>query len=151
MAKTAFDKLDVWNHAVELAVLVHEATEDCEHHYLSDRMLQAAVNIAALIAEGAERASLKHFLHHVHRARGAAAELRTHLHLAERVGALQAELARALHGETVAVTEKLHHLAKSLGHSEEQHFVLAPVPYEDTDAPPRRGRPPGPTNKRRNR
>ncbi|NKI36416.1 four helix bundle protein [Wenzhouxiangella sp. XN79A] len=149
MAKTAFDKLDVWNHAVELAVLVHDATEDCEHHYLSDRMLQSAVSIAALIAEGAERASLKHFLHHVHRARGAAAELRTHLHLAERIGALQAGLARALHDETMVVTEKLHRLARSLGHSEERRYILPPVLDKDTEAPPRRGRPAGSTKKKK--
>ena len=149
MARTAFDKLDVWNHAIDLAASVHESTGNCKHDYLRDRMLQASVDIAAFIAEGAERASLKHFLHHVHRARGAAAELRTHLHLAERIGALQAELARALHDEAVAVTDKLHHLAKSLGHSEDHQYIVPSALHKDTEAPPRRGRPAGTTKKKK--
>jgi len=141
MARTTFDKLDVWNHAVNLTVQIHSAAETCTHDTLSDRVLQAAVSVAALIAAGAERASLKDFLDCVRHARGAAAELRTHLHVMERIGALEQSVADELHREVMALNDKLHHLARSLGHTAPDDYILPPAPYKDTQAAPRRGRP----------
>ena len=51
-------------------------------------MTRAAVSIASNIAEGAERDSRPEYIRFIHIAKGSAAELRTQVYIAQRIGIL---------------------------------------------------------------
>ena len=81
----SFEDLEVWKRACQLAVLVHETLKDTREFGLRDQMQRAAVSIPSNIAEGAERGG-KDFERFLRIARGSAAELRTQLYIARRIG-----------------------------------------------------------------
>lgn len=72
------------------------------------------VSIASSIAEGAERDSRMEFVRFLHIAKGSAAELRTQVYIAERIGVLAAAQARPLAVELKEISSMLHGLIKSL-------------------------------------
>jgi four helix bundle protein len=77
-------------------------------------MTRAAVSIASNIAEGAERSSQVDFARFVHIAKGSAAELRTQLYIAHRIGVVSAEDQQRLTTELKSLSGKLHRLAQAL-------------------------------------
>ncbi len=80
-----FEDLEVWKESMRLAVLVYEALKPCRDYGLKDQMQRAAVSVPSNISEGYERHSNKEFIQFLYVAKGSSAELRTQLHLAERV------------------------------------------------------------------
>ena len=77
-------------------------------------MTRAAVSIASNIAEGAERNSEKEFSRFLYIARGSAAELRTQVYIAYKVGLLKKELKEELIAELMEISKMLFGLAQSL-------------------------------------
>ena len=67
-------------------------------------MNRAAVSIPSNVAEGAELDSVKEFIHFMHIAKGSAAELRTQIYIAEKVGILTPTLTRPLIDETKEIS-----------------------------------------------
>ena len=76
-------------------------------------MTRAAVSIPSNIAEGAERDSIKEFIHFLNIAKGSAAELRTQIYIAMRVNILPTEQAQGFSNELVEISKMLHGLIKS--------------------------------------
>jgi four helix bundle protein len=85
------ENLDVWKKSIELTLSIYEATERFprdERFGLMSQLRRAGVSIAANIAEGAGRKSLKEFINFLSIAQGSASEVETELLIAFRLGYL---------------------------------------------------------------
>ncbi len=83
----SYRDLQVWQRAVELAVLVYRHTAafpKSELYGLTHQMRRASVSVASNIAEGFGR-SANEFSHYLEMSRGSLAELETLLELASRL------------------------------------------------------------------
>ena len=96
MAFQSFEELEVWKLSCRLAVRLYDDLRACKDFGLKDQMTRAAVSIASNIAEGSERDTGPDFVRFLNIAKGSAAELRTQIYIAERIGALTGEQQRAL-------------------------------------------------------
>jgi len=76
-------------------------------------MNRAAVSIPSNIAEGAERDSVKKFIHFLHIVKGSAAELRTQFYIAEKIEILTPVVTRPLITETKEIASMLQGLINS--------------------------------------
>jgi len=110
----SFEELEVWKRACKLAVDVYLALKDRREFGLRDQMNRAAVSIPSNIAKGAERDSVKEFIHFLHIAKGSAAELRTQLYIAEKIGILTPIVTRPLIAETKEIAAMIQGLIKSV-------------------------------------
>jgi four helix bundle protein len=117
-----FRKLTVWQKADDLAVEVYRLTGEHfpgdERFGLTSQIRRAAVSVAANIAEGSARQTLKEFRQFLYAARGSLVEVEYYLHLAHRLGYLpedatqaaaeaQAEVARLLQGFMNSIEEQM--------------------------------------------
>lgn len=114
MAYRSFEDLEVWQTACRLSIEVYKVLDGCKDYGLKNQMTRAAVSIASNIAEGAERGSNPDFARFIHIAKGSAAELRTQLYIANRIGLVSSEDQKRLTKELNAVSGKLHRLSQSL-------------------------------------
>ena len=114
MGYSSFEDLDVWKRASRLAVQIYEVLKDCRDYGLKDQMCRAAVSIASNIAEGAERDSKKEFIRFLHIAKGSAAELRTQVYIATKVGIVKSDEQKEIVAELIALSKMLHQLAVSI-------------------------------------
>ncbi len=111
MAKGFFDIL-AWQKADDLAVDIYETTKSFPRHQLyslTNQMQRASVSVAANIAEGSGRRTIRDYLRFLYIAKGSFTELEYYIHLSRRLGylsetdyqrldALQDETARVLTG-----------------------------------------------------
>jgi four helix bundle protein len=91
MSRGGFKSLLVWQKAQELAVRIYQATRStafAREFALVDQIRRAAVSISSNIAEGDERDTDKDSVRFFYIAKGSAAELRSQLDLATKVGLL---------------------------------------------------------------
>ncbi len=108
MAKGFFD-IRAWQKADDLVVDVYETTGSFPRHQLyslTNQMQRAAVSVAANIAEGSGRRTLRDYLRFLYIAKGSLCELEYYIHLAKRLGYLSdADYQRldALQDETTRV------------------------------------------------
>ena len=109
----SFEDLEVWKRGCNLAVDVYFALKDCREFRLRDQMNSAAISIPSNIAEGAERDSVKEFIHFLHISKGSAAELRTQLYITEKIGILAPTTTRPLIAETKEIASMLQGLINS--------------------------------------
>jgi four helix bundle protein len=109
--------LEVWKRGCRLAVRVYGVLKDCKDFGLKDQMTRASVSIPSNIAEGAERDSKAEFIRFLHIAKGSAAELRTQVYIACKVGILTDEVQKEFAEELKAVSSMLHALIKSSKHN----------------------------------
>jgi len=90
------ENLNVWKKAVDFVVEVYKTTEHFpkeERFGLTSQIRRASVSVAANIAEGAARKSIKEFSHFLSNAQGSASEVETELLISFRLGYLsQAQL-----------------------------------------------------------
>lgn len=114
MSYSSFEDLDVWKRASRLAVHTYEVLRDCSDFGLKDQMCRAAVSIASNIAEGAERDSKKEFVRFLHIAKGSAAELRTQVYIAAKIGVVSNDDQKEMVAELVDLSKMLHQLTKSV-------------------------------------
>ncbi|WP_319526455.1 four helix bundle protein [uncultured Desulfosarcina sp.] len=114
MAYGSFEDLDVWKRGCRLAVRIYELLKDCKDFGLKDQMTRASVSIPSNIAEGAERDSKAEFIRFLHIAKGSAAELRTQVYIARKIGILTDEAQKEMTEELKTISSKLHSLIKSL-------------------------------------
>ncbi len=83
-----FRKLLAWQKADDLAVTVYRATKhfpSTEKFGLISQLRRAAVSVAANIAEGSGRHTLKDFRRFLYMARGSLSEVQYYVHLAGRL------------------------------------------------------------------
>ncbi len=75
-------KLDLWRKAIDFVLAIYRLTERFpkeEKFGLSSQMRRAAVSVAANIAEGAARTSVKEFMQFLSHSQGSASEVDTEL------------------------------------------------------------------------
>jgi four helix bundle protein len=117
MAVQHYRQLEVWQHAMDLAVACYEQTQ-CfpkqEHFGLTSQIRRSASSIPANIAEGQGRSHTREFLHYVSIARGSLMELETHLILSNRIGLLTEDGLLALLSRTDRISRMLSGLRKAL-------------------------------------
>jgi len=112
-----FKKLTVWQKADELVVQVYAVTvcfPSTEQYGLTSQFRRAAVSIAANIAEGSARRTLKDFHHFLHIARGSLSEVEYYIHLSHRLGYLDQTQTQSLEETRREVGSILQGLISSL-------------------------------------
>jgi len=115
MAYTSFEDLEVWQRACRLAVEIYRLLKDSKDYGLKDQMARAAVSIASNIAEGSERGSVAEYKRFLYIAKGSAAELRTQLYIATKLGSIMNEdQAKKQISELKELSNMLYGLIKSL-------------------------------------
>ena len=114
MAYQSFEDLEVWKQGCQLAVRVHEALKGCQEFRLVSQMSASATSIPSNIADGAERGSNKDFIRFIHYSKGSAAELRTQLYIAIRLGIIEQEQGTELVDDTKVIAARLQALIRSL-------------------------------------
>jgi four helix bundle protein len=110
---SSFEDLEVWKRGCRLAERLYEALRHSRDYSLRDQMTRAAISIPSNIAEGHERGTTREFLRYLNIAKGSAAELRTQLYIAKRIGALEFERADEMISECKELGAMLHGLARS--------------------------------------
>lgn len=114
MSYRSFEELEVWNRSCNLAVRVYGVLDGCKDFGLRDQMTRSSVSVASNIAEGAERDSTNEFIRFLHIAKGSAAELRTQIHLAFRIGLITETIHKELVEDCITISKMLHGLIKSV-------------------------------------
>ena len=115
--KGSFEDLEVWQEGCDLAVEICGITRkgDLSRDYgLRDQMTRAAVSIPSNIAEGKERETVPELIRYLYIAKGSAGELRTHIHIACRIGYLDLEVFHALIRRAELLSKKLASFIQSL-------------------------------------
>lgn len=87
-----YEKLTVWQKAMDLVEVIYRATTtfpESERYGLVSQMRRAAVSIPSNIAEGSRRSTKKDFRHFLVIAFGSGAELETQMRIATRIGFLK--------------------------------------------------------------
>ena len=112
-----FEKLTIWQKAMDLAVEVYKATEDYpseEKYGLKSQMRRCSVSIPSNIAEGSGRNSNPQFVQFLGIANGSTSELITQTFLSERLGLLETKKMRDLVDKSVEIANMNYGLQRSL-------------------------------------
>jgi len=112
-----FQKLDVWNLAMDLAAETYQATNAYpadERFGLRSQMRRAAVSVPSNIAEGSSRTSSPDFRRFLIIAQGSASELETQLLLSQRLGYLGSHAGTDLRQTTRRCQSMLARLIQTL-------------------------------------
>ncbi len=112
-----YEKLDVWQKAMQLAVDIYKTTEvfpKKEIYGLSSQIQRAAVSIPSNIAEGYSRQHNKEIIQFLHIALGSKAELETQLRIVISLAYIDPDIGTDLLERTVEVGKMLHGLKKRL-------------------------------------
>ena len=110
---SSFEDLDVWKRSCRLTVRLYELLRGCRDYGLKDQMTRAAVSVPSNIAEGYERNSVKESIHFFHISKGSAAELRTQIYIAGRIGILPDNEVQQLAQEIKEISSMLQGLIRS--------------------------------------
>ena len=113
-----FEKLDVWQKAIDFADLVYNLTRNFpadERFGLTNQMRRAAVSISSNIAEGTSRMSQTDFSRFIEIATGSVFEVVSQAFIGRRQGFLIEEDFRTLYSAADEIGRMLSGLRKSLG------------------------------------
>jgi four helix bundle protein len=106
----AFEDLEVYQRAVDLAVVVYTLTRefpDVEKFGLVSQLRRATTSVSLNIAEGRGRGSDKDFARFLYQARGSLLEVVSGFHLAERLGFVTREKTKPLLLQSHQLNSKL--------------------------------------------
>ena len=112
-----FEKLDVWQKAIDFADLVYNSTRNFpseERFGLTNQMRRAAVSISSNIAEGTSRMSQTDFKRFVEIATGSVFEVISQAFIGKRQGLLTQDAFSSLYSAAEEVGRMLSGLRKSL-------------------------------------
>jgi four helix bundle protein len=112
-----FEKLDVWQKAIDFADLVYNHTRNFpadERFGLTNQMRRAAVSISSNVAEGTSRMSQTDFARFIEIATGSVFEVVSQSFIGRRQGFLNEENFRAMYAATDELGRMLSGLRKSL-------------------------------------
>ena len=112
-----FEKLDVWQKAIDFADLVYKYTRNFpadEHFGLTNQMRRAAVSISSNIAEGTSRMSETDFARFIEIATGSVFEVISQAFIGRRQDFLNEENFRAMYTAADEIGRMLSGLRKSL-------------------------------------
>ncbi len=102
------EDLNVWQEAMELTEAIYKAFKQCNDFSFRDQIRRASVSIPANIAEGFDRQTNKEFIQFLFIAKGSAAEARTLLMLAKRLGYIDETNYNALIESTRKISAMLY-------------------------------------------
>ena len=106
----ALHSLSIWNRACELAIQTYTLIHECEDDVFRERVTAASLALAAQIAAGYERSSVRQFAHFLERARSSCAELRTQLYLAAQLDLITLQRSTELMQESIEISRQLQSL-----------------------------------------
>lgn len=112
-----YRKIRAWQEADEMVVAVYSCTRGFpkeELYGLTSQVRRSAVSVAANIAEGSARESLKDYLHFLYIARASLTETQYLIHLAKRLGYVGGENATELEKLVKSAFVRLHGLVQSV-------------------------------------
>lgn len=112
-----FRKLEVWNEAIEIVVLIYQLTEKFpneEMYGLKTQMRRSAVSIPSNIAEGSGRNNPGGFYHFLGIASGSSFELETQIILSQRLGLFTMHDSELLLKAITINQKKIFRLQKSI-------------------------------------
>ncbi|MEX0881561.1 MAG: four helix bundle protein [Candidatus Saccharimonadales bacterium] len=112
-----FEQLLAWQKAQDLAVYIYELTKDFpseEKFALTSQIRRAVTSVSANIAEGYGRRSAKDKIQFYTIGYGSLLELKSHLHLAVRLGYLQKELFNTAVDKIIDVQKLINALISSI-------------------------------------
>ena len=112
-----FEKLDVWQKAIDFADLVYNYTRNFpadERFGLTNQMRRAAVSISSNIAEGTSRMSQTDFARFIEIATGSVFDVVSQSFIGRRQGFLNEENFRAMYSAADEIGRMLSGLRKSL-------------------------------------
>jgi four helix bundle protein len=112
-----FEKLDVWQKAIEFANFIYSETRSFpneERFGLTNQMRRAAVSISSNIAEGSSRMSQTDFARFIEIAGGSVFEVVSQAFIAKKQGFLTAEKFHLLYKSAEELSRMLSGLRKSL-------------------------------------
>ena len=113
-----FEKLDVWQEAIQFADLIYELTRSFPHDErfgLTNQMRRAAVSVSSNIAEGSSRGSRQDFSRFVEIATGSLFEVVSQATVSQRQGLLSNDEHRRIYAAAEKQSRMLSGLRKSLG------------------------------------
>ncbi len=113
-----FEKLEVWNEAIEFADIVYEMTKNFpsdERFGLTNQMRRAAVSISSNIVEGASRLSRQEYCRFIEIASGSLFEVVSEATIARRQGFLIEADYQRIYTRAEKQGRMLSGLRKSLG------------------------------------
>ena len=108
-----FEDLLIWNEGMDLVVEIYNNLKPCKDYGLKDQLQRAAVSIPSNIAEGFERQSNKEFIQYLFIAKGSCGELRTQIHIANRLKIFSEEISEKLLERTRKVSAMTYKLIKT--------------------------------------
>lgn len=112
-----YKKLEIWQRAVELAVMVYQASEAFpleERYGLTSQITRSAVSVSSNIAEGAGRNTNKDFNNFLGFALGSLFEVETQLIIASRLSYVETGLLKKIEDEIALLTNKIIRFKQSL-------------------------------------
>src|ERR1700737_2789553 len=115
-----FEKLDVWQKAIDFADFIYSATRDFpleERFGLTNQMRRAAVSISSNIAEGSSRMSPADFSRFIEIATGSDLEVTSQAFIAKKQGLLAEEQFRSIYRGAEELSRMLSGLRRSLSSS----------------------------------
>jgi four helix bundle protein len=136
MAYSSFENLEVWRRAVELAVCVCRQADSIASMALRNQIHRCVISVPSNIAEGSERDSVGDYVRFLRIAKGSAAELRTQLLIARRLGYLESNFAGTAEDEARQIGAMLQGLIRSLNASELRDTPDNTTPYGSASPEP---------------
>jgi len=112
-----FEKLDVWQKAIDFADLIYNKTRafpSDERFGLTNQLRRAAVSISSNIAEGSSRSSKSDFARFVEIVTGSVFEVVSQAFIAHRQGFLSEDQFRKIYTDAEELSRMLSGLRKSL-------------------------------------
>jgi four helix bundle protein len=112
-----FEKLEVWQKAIDFADLIYSETRSFpsdERFGLTNQLRRAAVSISSNIAEGSSRSSKSDFARFVEIATGSVFELVSQAFIADRQSFLSQDQFREIYADAEELSRMLSGLRKSL-------------------------------------
>ena len=106
----ALHSLSIWNRACGLAVQTYTLIHQCDDVVFHERITSASLALAAQIAAGYDRSSLRQFAQCLERARSSCAELRTQLYLAAQLDLISTQSSIELMQESLEISRQLQSL-----------------------------------------
>ena len=119
--KFAYEKLEVWNRAVDFAVLVIDAVEEIEtgrkHYRLMEQIEASSTSVSMNLAEGKGRNSKKEFIQFCYIARGSLYETMSLLEIFRRKTWVTDSVYSKLEREGIEIASMIKGLINSLSNS----------------------------------
>ena len=106
----SFEDLEVWREGCDLSEEIYRVAREGElsrDYGFRDQLTRAAISIPANIAEGKERQTVPELIRYLYIAKGSSGELRTLIHIAQRIGYLDSTTFRDLSERTQILSKKL--------------------------------------------